>query len=359
MYGKFKKIKGLLSLFKPGQRSILGLDITSTDVKMLELSEANGILRIENYGYEILPPNVMDGTLIKNMDGVASSIKKLINQSQTRCRQVALAVPDTAIISKIVQLANGLSDEELEERVVIEADKYIPYPIEEINLDFEILRHSAQTPDLLDVLIVASRAENVSNRIETVTLAGLDPVIVDVASYAMERAAQPLVSNLSGVGGNKLIAILDMSMSSIHLFVLDEMRLIYSREEPLANMQMREHAAISHNKENSSANYKLKVLERFKEHGLWQIKRMLHFFCSTNSSQGPEYILLAGDLARVNGLDDLIQQHLGIMTSIANPFTNLLPGKRVDWDTITKDAPTLMVAFGLALRNTEPGYGAH
>lgn len=239
MHGKFKKINHLRKLFQPQlfqpkSRSILGIDITSTAVKILEISGNGTPFCVERYGREVLPVNALEGHVIKDMDAVAHCIKKLIDKLQTNCKQVVLAVPDAAIISKVVQINEGLNDEEMEELIVLEADKYIPYPIDEINLDFEVLGHSEKNPSLLDVLLVASRAQNVTNRVETVTRAGLDALVVDVESYAVERAAQQFAKELP----DKTVAIIDIGANYTHLLVLHDMKLVYSRDEKLGGTQL-------------------------------------------------------------------------------------------------------------------------
>ncbi len=362
-----RKVQGgkhVLKLFKSKHRSILGIDISSSAIKILEISGSGDQLCVEGYGHQLLPENALDGNIIKNVDAVAASIKKLVSTSRLNCKQVALAVPDSAVISKIVQINDGLNDSEMEELVVIEADKYIPYPIDEINIDFEILGHSAKNSAMLDVLIVASRAENVNSRVEAVTRAGLEAKIVDVESYAVERAAQQLAQELPAGGQDKIVAIIDIGANYTHLFVLHGMRLIFSREEKFGGMQLIESIAEHYDMsiEQASAlkeenklptGYEAEVLEPFKDMVLLQIKRTLQFFYSTSQHGFVDHILLAGGLARQSGLIHLIQEQLGVATTVANPLLHMSFGKMVNLEHINNDAPSLMAACGLALRHIE------
>lgn len=361
MHGRFKGIRDMLKLFQPKHRSILGIDITSTAVKVLEISGQEDAFVVENYGREVLPANAMDGNIIKDADAVSQCIKKVIDRLHTACKQVALAVPDSSIISKVIQVNEGLNDEEMEELIVTEADKYIPYPIDEINLDFEILGHSEKNSAMLDVLIVASRAENVNQRVETAVHAGLDAVVIDVESYAVERAAQQLAKDLPASGQDKTIAIIDIGACYTHLFVLQGMKLVYSREEKFGGKQLidsiaehyemsLEQAALAKENGELPADYEKEVLEPFKENILLQIKRTLQFFYSTSQDGEVDHILLSGGLAKLPGLLALVQERLGMSTTIVNPFSYMTPGKMVNLDTINNDAPALMVACGLALR---------
>lgn len=333
-------------------------------MKILEISGSGEELCVEGYGRELLPPNALDGNVIKDIELVSACIKKLCDRSRLTCKQVALAVPDSAVISKIVQINDGLNDQEMEELVVIEADKYIPYPIDEINIDFEILGHSAKNSAMLDVLIVASRAENVNSRVEAVSRAGLEAKVVDVESYAVERAAQLLAKELPAGGQDKIVAIVDIGANYTHLFVLHGMRLIFSREEKFGGMQLIESIAEHYNmtpdqalnaKEQGTlpADYETEVFEPFKEMVLLQIKRTLQFFYSTSQHGFVDHILLAGGLARQAGLANLIQEQLGVTTSVANPLSYMSLGRMVNLESINNDAPALMVACGLALRNIE------
>ncbi len=354
----------MLELFKPKQRSILGIDISSSSIKILEISGSGGELCVEGYGRELLPPNALDGNVIKDIEAVTNCIKKLLVKARLSCKKVALAVPDSAVISKVVQINDGLNDEEMEELVVIEADKYIPYPIDEINLDFEILGHSAKNSAMLDILIVASRAENVNSRVEAVNRAGLTVTIVDVESYAVERAAQQLAKELPAGGQDKIVAIIDIGSRFSHLFVLHGMKLIFTREEKFGSIQLVEAIAEHYQMTYQQAldaraqrtlpdDYDSEVLEPFKETLLLQVKRTLQFFYSTSQHGFVDHILLAGGLARHSNLDALIQEQLGVITTVANPFSQMCFSEKVDLEAVTNDAPSLMVACGLALRNIE------
>lgn len=333
-------------------------------MKILEFSGSGDQLCVEGYGREPLPSDALDGNVIKDTEAVANCIKKLCERAKLNCKQVALAVPDSAVISKIVQINDGLNDAEMEELVIIEADKYIPYPIDEINLDFEILGHSTKNSAMLDVLIVASRAENVNSRVEAIARAGLEARVVDVESYAVERAAQQLTNELPAGGQDKIVAIIDIGANYTHLFVLHGMRLIFSREEKFGGMQLieaiaeyykmtPEQALAAKNEGALPPNYETEVLEPFKEMILLQIKRTLQFFYSTSQHGFVDHILLAGGLARQPGLVTLIQEQLGVTTTVANPLSHMSLGKMVHLDSINNDAPSLMVACGLALRHIE------
>ncbi len=352
----------MLKLFRTKQHSILGIDITSSAVKVLEISGSDDALCLEAYGRETLPLGAVEGNVIKDVTAVANCIRRLVERSRTVCKQAAIAVPDSSVISKVIQMNDGLNEQELEELILIEADKYIPYPIDEIYIDFEILGHSTKNPNLIDVLVVASRSENVNSRIEAVTQAGLEVTVVDVESYAVERSAQLMSHELPAGGKDKIVAIVDIGANYTHLFILSGMHLIFSREESYGGAQLidaiAEHYNITAEQAQSAkeqgtlaTDYELEILTPFKQAILVQIKRTLQFFYSSSQHGYVDHIILAGGSAKESGLVALIQDELGVTTTIANPFESMTIGKRVNLDTINADAPALMVACGLALRD--------
>lgn len=351
----------MLKLLKPRHRSVLGIDISSTSVKILEISSNGEQYRVEGYGTISLPENTMEGSVIKDVDALAACIKKLLSAANLTCKLAALAVPDSSAISKVIQINEGLSEQEIEEIVTMEADKYIPYPIDEINLDFDILGPSSKNSAMLDVMLVASRSENVNKRVEAINLAGLEAKIVDVESYAVERAAQLLAVDLPDAAVNKIVAIIDIGAVYTHFFVLHDLKIIFSREEEFGGRQlveavmehykMKEEEAISAMEQGKLPDdYENEVLMPFNESILLQVKRALQFFFSTSHHTFVDYILLAGGVAKQPGIAELFQEHINIPTTVFNPFARMGLSKKVDQEMITKDSPALLVACGLALR---------
>ncbi len=315
-------------MVQPKRNLIIGLDITSTAITMLALSEGDGVLCVECYGRELLSSNALGA-----IDAVPIIIKRLAHQLPPHYKQVALALPDAAIISKIIPINAYLNDTEIEELVYLEADKYIPYPINEIYLDFVIIGPSIKNPSLVDVLMVASRAEQVINQVALVNKAGLQAHSVDVASYAVVRATQQLSHDLPAGVLDKTMAVILLNAQGINVFVLQKMALIYSRETQVASMQLPTD------------------IETLKEYLAVQVNHTLHFFYSVSQEPNVAHIVLGGGLASTFGLVSLVQEHTGIMTTIANPFSHMVIGKGVDKNALYRDAPELMVVCGLALRN--------
>lgn len=354
----------MLNLFKSRQPALLGIDISSTSVKILQISGNSGNYCVDAYATGLIPSVSIDGNKLNDIDGVTSTIKRLLSQSKFTSDIAAIAVPDSQIISKVIQINEGLNDAEMEELVLIEADKFIPYPIDEINLDFVVLGPFAKNSNLLDVLVIASRAENVNSRVEAITRAGLELKIVDVESYAVERAAQLISRDLPGHGLDNIVAIIDIGAVYTHLFVLHGMKMIFCREEEFGGKQLFEaiaqHYGITYEQAQNAKyqgelkdDYEEQIAKPFKESILLQVKRTLQFFYSTSNHGFIDYILLAGGVGKESGLLELLQKNIGIPVTLVNPFTYMSVSKSVSLDILNKDASSLMVACGLALRRIE------
>jgi type IV pilus assembly protein PilM len=310
--------------FKPKYRSILGVDICPTSVRIVEISCQGDKPCIESYGYESLPPNVIEANVIKDINALAYSIKKLCAQINSSSQSVVLALPDSILISKIIQLAEGLDETELEELVFIEADNYLSYPAEQINIDFTILGPSSKHPGMLDVFFVASRTENVHRRVEAITRAGLEAKIVDIESHAIARVAKQGLGNIPSQ--NKIIAVIDINFLFIHFFIVDRGRSVLTREVTF--------------------NLGVEVFHPFVEMIVLQIKEFLQL----SHYDYVKHIFLAGELARLTQLASLIEKETDIPTSIANPFTHFIISKNINLTRLTNLAPSFLVACGLALR---------
>lgn len=355
----------MFSLMKPKQQSLLGVDISSSSIKLLQLSShGDGNYCVEGYGKLSLSEKVIDGALVKDINVVADTIKKIISIGHLNCKQAAVAVPDSSTISKMIQIAEGLSENDIEELVVIEADKYIPYPIDEINIDFSVIGPSPKNSALQDVLIVAARAELVNTRLEALRLAGLETKIVDVESYVVERAAQLFKSTLPASGENKVIAIIDIGAKYSHLFVLQNMKVIYTRDEEFGGNQLIEEIVREYGMTSSAAldaleqkslpeDYVERILTPFYDNLYIQVRRALQFFFSTSSHNHVDHIVLVGGIAKLPEIAPSLQEQLKITTSIGDPLGSMVFDPAVDKELILSESPSLMIACGLALRNVE------
>ncbi len=353
---------GLTDLFKPKKPPVVGLDISSTAIKLLELGKSGDRLRVESYAVEPLPPNSVIEKNIADVEAVGEAIKRAAKRSGSRTKFAAAAVAGSAVITKTIAMPASLDEEDLEQQIQLEADQYIPYPLEEVNLDFEVLGPTENDPERVDVLLAASRSENVDVRVAAIELAGLKPKIIDVEAYAMENAFSMLTPQLPEQGIDQTIAVVDVGATMTTLNVMHDLKTIYTREQVFGGKQLTEEiqrryglsyeeAGMAKRQGGLPDNYVPEVLEPFKDAMAQQVSRSLQFFFSSSHYSNVDHIVLAGGSAMIPGIDEMIADKLGVHTSTANPFANMTLASRVKAQSLSNDAPALMIACGLAMRS--------
>jgi type IV pilus assembly protein PilM len=352
----------VFGLFSKKPNVLLGLDISSTSVKLLELSKNNGRYRVEAYAVEPLPPNAVVEKNISDVEGVGEAIKRVISRSKTSARHAAVAVAGSAVITKTIEMDAALSDDEMENQITVEADQYIPYPLDEVAIDFEVQGLSERNPEQVEVLLAACRRENVEMRQAALELGGLKPSVVDIEAHAMKRAFELIKPQLGANPQDLVVAIIDIGATMTTLSVLADDRSIYTREQLFGGKQLTEEiqrryslsfeeAGLAKKQGGLPDDYEEEVLQPFKEAVLQQVTRSLQFFFSSSQYDDVDYIVLAGGTASIDGLGDMIENKLGTPTLIANPFVDMSLANRVDSDALANDAPAMMIACGLAMRS--------
>lgn len=352
----------MLGLFTKKANTLLGIDISSTSVKLLELSRSGSRYRVEAYAVEPLPANAVVEKNIAELEGVGQALQRVVAKAKTGCKSAVVAVSGSAVITKIIEMDAGLSDEELENQLKIEADQYIPYPLEEVAIDFEVQGPAPRSPGRAEVLLAACRKENVEIREAVLALAGLTAKVVDVEAYALERSYGLLAPQLGAAHGELTVAVVDIGATMTTLSVLHNGRTIYTREQLFGGRQLteeiqrryglsQEEAGLAKKQGGLPDDYDSEVLLPFKEAVVQQVSRSLQFFFAAGQFHDVDCILLAGGTASIPGLDHMIQQKIGTQTLVANPFADMALSSKVNAGALTSDAPALMIACGLALRS--------
>lgn len=352
----------MFGLFKNKSKVLLGLDISSTSVKLLELSRANDRYRVESYAVEPLPPNAVVEKNISDVEGVGEAIRRVLSRSKCSSRMAAVAVAGSAVITKTIEMDASLSDDEMENQITVEADQYIPYPLDEVAIDFEVQGLSEQNPDQVEVLLAACRKENVEMREAALDLGNLKPAVVDIEAHAMKRAFELLKPQLGSNPEDLVVAIIDVGATMTTLSVLAEDKSIYTREQLFGGKQLTEEiqrryslsfeeAGLAKKQGGLPDDYQEEVLEPFKEAVLQQVTRSLQFFFSSSQYDDVDYIVLAGGTSSIDGMAGMIETKLGTPTIVANPFVDMSLSSRVDADALANDAPAMMISCGLAMRS--------
>nr|WP_232852920.1 type IV pilus assembly protein PilM [Pseudomonas aeruginosa] len=338
---------------------MLGIDISSTSVKLLELSRSGGRYKVEAYAVEPLPPNAVVEKNIVELEGVGQALSRVLVKAKTNLKSAVVAVAGSAVITKTIEMEAGLSEEN---QLKIEADQYIPYPLEEVAIDFEVQGLSARNPERVDVLLAACRKENVEVREAALALAGLTAKVVDVEAYALERSYALLSSQLGADTDQLTVAVVDIGATMTTLSVLHNGRTIYTREQLFGGRQLTEEiqrryglsveeAGLAKKQGGLPDDYDSEVLRPFKDAVVQQVSRSLQFFFAAGQFNDVDYIVLAGGTASIQDLDRLIQQKIGTPTLVANPFADMALNGKVNAGALASDAPALMIACGLALRS--------
>ncbi len=340
---------------------ILGIDISSTSIKIIELSKTGAQYKVESYAVEPLPDNAVIEKSVNDIEVVAECIKKAFKKSGAHTKDVAIAIPGSAVITKVIPMPSILKGVDLESQIYLEAEQYIPYPMEDINLDYEVIGPCNEDENAVDVLIAASKSENIELRSAAVDLAGLNSKIVDIEPYTIEHAFTLLAEQIVGLESDDPIAIFDIGATMTSLNIIKDGKLIYTREQAFGGKQLTEEIMKRYGLSYEDAgkvkklgglpdNYEPEILDPFKNTTAQQISRFLQFFYSASKYHGVSAIVLAGGNALVSGMDDYIERNLGIKTFIANPFSNIEISSKVSKQKLFSDASTLLIACGLAMR---------
>jgi len=360
-----EKLGSALDVFSVKSPALIGVDISSTSIKLVELSDmGKGVHRLERYVVEGLPKDVVADGNIANLDQVSDGLKRAWKRLGTRNRNVALALPAAMVITKKIIVPSGQKEEDLELTVEAEANQYIPFALDEVNLDFQILGPAPNNPDEVEILIAASRKEKVEDRVAIAEAAGLKPRVMDVESYATQEAFRLIAPSLPANGRDQNIALVDIGAHVTHFYVLRNDQFLFSRDQAFGGNQLTydiqrafnlspEEAESAKKNQGLPENYDADVLQPFMETLALEVTRALQFFFTSTSYSQVDQIVLAGGGAAVPGIDDLVAKRSGVSTLIANPFASMQASERIRPRQLAQDAPMLLIATGLALRSFE------
>ena len=345
------------------KRSLVGLDITTSSVKLIELTESGRGYRVESYAAEPTPPNAINEKAIVDAEAVGEAIRRAHKRAGTKTREAAIAISGDAAITKVIQMPKNLNSTDLEGQVELQADQYIPFPMEEVSFDFEVIGPSEKDPDMLDVLLVATRSENVEQRVAACAAAGLSAKIVDVEAFALENACRLLTHQMPDGGLSRVVAVVDFGASSTTFSVLRDLKVIYTRDFAFGGQQLTEEVMRTYGLSMEEAgrakkegglpgNYETEVLGPFIDDMCQQVSRSLQFFLASGAGrEQPEQILICGGCANIPGAAEMIQSRVGIESQRGDPLGQMKVSQKAKAQAVKKDATALLTACGLALRS--------
>ncbi len=348
--------------FKWKTPPLIGCDISSSSIKMVEIV-ANGknAYSIDRYVIEPLPRDaVVDGNIM-NLEAVSDGIKRGWRRLGSKVKNVALALPSAAVITKKIVVPATQQESDLELQVETEANQYIPFALEEVNLDFQVIGPAPNSAEDVEVLIAASRKDKIEDRVAAAEAAGLKPIVMDIESFATQTAFELIERQFPESGKDQNIAIVDVGMNMMNLNVLRNDQSIYMREQPFGGNQLTqdiqrvfdmppEEAEAAKRNGGLPDNYESEVLAPFLDNLALEVARALQFFFTSTQFNQVNHIVLAGGCAALPGISAAVAKRTSIETMIANPFIDMVPTSKIRAKNLETDAPSLIIACGLAMR---------
>ena len=352
----------LQGLLRRGTQPILGVDVSASNVKLVELVPGGKTgMRLERYAIEPIERGaIVDGN-VEKPEAVADALLRAIRRTGTKTRLAAMALPSSAVIAKRITLPAGLHEEDYELQVENEASQYIPFSIDEVNLDFQILGPAAQSDEDVEVLLAASRKEKVEDRVAIAEMAGLKPVVIDVEPFAARTSIDHVTRFLPNQGEGMILAVFDVGQSTTNLTVVLNGQTVFERDQSFGGSQLTqdivrlygltlEEAELKKKSGDLPDNYASELLTPFVEQGATEVARSLQFFFTSTPFTRVDRIFLAGGCAVTAGLAEAVAERTQVPTEIMSPFQGLEVAGGIRERQLRLDAPALMVGCGLAMR---------
>jgi type IV pilus assembly protein PilM len=341
---------------------LIGLDISTSGVKLVELSEVGkNEFCLERFATEPLPRGaVVDGN-IENIEQVSEAIRRVWKKSGTRAKFVALGMPPASVITKKIILPGGLSEDELEVQVESEANQYIPFALDEVSLDFDVIGVAQNAPEDVEVLLAATRKEKVEDRVAVAEAAGLKPTVMDIESYAARASIDRITAQLPKGGQGQIVGLFQIGAQVTHVSMLLDGQAIYEREQPFGGNQLTQDIVRSYGLSFEEAEakkkagdlpdgYERELLQPFLDNVVLEITRAIQFFFTSTPYTHIDQIFLAGGCAIVRGLVELVAERTKISASVVSPFKGMQLAPNVREKQLRAEAPAYLVACGLAMR---------
>lgn len=350
------------SMFSRQAAPLVGLDISASSAKLVELSQdRSGRFIVERCGIEPLERGWVSEGNIERFDEVVEAVRRLIGRTGTKAKQAALALPASVVISKKIVLPAGLSERELEVQVEAEANQYIPFSMDEVALDFCVAGPSETSVGDVDVIIAASRREKVEERQGLAEAVGLKAMVIDVESYASRLAASRAIDRLPGGGKDVLVALFEIGATASSMQVLRNNQLVYERDQVFGGAQLTQMLVRQYGFTYEEAEAKKRagelpddfataVLAPYVESLALEVERALKFFFTSTPNNRVDYILLAGGSAGLLGLTEAVTAHTSFPCQVLNPFDGMELARSVNAKKLQRQAPSYLSACGLAMR---------
>jgi len=342
------------------KKDVVGLDIGCSSIKMVELKEDKNGFKLQNLALSPLPPEaIVDGALMDSVT-IIDTIRDLFNTSRTKTKDVVTSVSGHSVIVKKISLPL-MTEAELEESIQWEAERYIPFDINDVNIDFQIFGSTSENPEVMDVVLVAAKKDMINDYVSVIMESGLNPVIVDIDSFALENM---LAMNYD-IEKEEAIAIANVGASITNMNIIKNNISAFTRDIFKGGNQITEEIQRQLHVDHEEAE-KIKVgtkvdltsqpiiqnvLKTASESLAVEIGNSLDFFQSTTTYEKISKIYLSGGGSKIKDFDIILQQQIGIPVEVVNPFKKIdYSGKNFDMEYLREIGPIMAVGVGLASR---------
>ncbi len=344
-------------LFSP--KTLLGLDIGTSSIKLVELTESKGNYRLKNFGISKLPKETIVNGVIINADPLIQSIRNLLSNLKITKKDTVISISGHPVIIKKISLP-FMSEEELEPVISTEAEQYIPFDLDEVNMDFQILGVNEENPDQMDVMLVAAKKAMIEEYVDSLKNAGLRPRIIDIDVFALENAF-----NMNYLyEENEMFALIDIGASVTNINIIKNGTSLFNRDIFLGGTQITEEI-----QKELQVSFEEAEMLKTGEHieGIDQallnqtiakttssiareIQRTLDFF--TGSSYADiNHIYLSGGGSKTPGLKELIEEKIEVNIEFFDPFKMIRYDKKTFDPEYIKDISIFAsISVGLASR---------
>ncbi len=350
------------SLFIPKRPPLIGVDISTSAVRLVELSSNDkGGMTLESYASEPLPRGAIVDNNIENIEQVSEALRRVWRRSGSKIKAVALGMPSNSVITRKLVLSAGLNEDDMEYQVETEASQYIPFALDEVSLDFDIIGQSGNSPGEVEVMLAAARREKVDDRVAAAEAAGLQPVVMDIESYASRAALMHMMAQLPENEQVQIVALLQIGSQTTTFSVLVDGEVVYDREQAFGGNQLTQDISRAYGLSFDEAEQKKKigdlpdgydqdVLQPFYESVVQEATRAIQFFYTSSPYTRVDHIVLAGGCAVLPGLVDVVGSRTKVPASVARPFKGISLSSRIREKQMQVEEQAYLVACGLAMR---------
>ncbi|MEA3219719.1 MAG: Cell division protein FtsA [Immundisolibacter sp.] len=351
------------NIFKQRIPPLLGLDISTSAVRLLALDSTSRGFRVESCAQVRLPHGAVAEGSVADAEAVARAVGEALTRAGSKRRRVALAVSGSQIISRQIAMPVDFSDADIEQQITLESDQYIPYPLDDVYFDFVVLGPNARNPQTADVLLIVARNEVVDKRLEPLSAAGLAAAVVDVEAYALESAFPLIAPQMPPTARTGVTAMVDVGASTTTLNVLQGGVTLFTREQSFGGeqllQQIQERYGLAYPEASAALlegsfpeEWRSTIIEPFLDSLANQVGRLLQVFFSATGQSSLDHIVLSGGCAGLAGAAGIVGRYLGLDTRVGNPFLGVEFAPGIDAARLREHGHAWMIAAGLAMRST-------